>query len=220
MKKIIAAAVALTLSASAQVSAAPIATSAYKLTALSGSFSFGQTNWNGFGQFGVIDNTTQLADVHAVLSDGYTPLGPWADTYNGIYSGYPDNANTIEFSFGGADYALDTLTFLSSRSYTWETSIVMQYALNGGAWQTAASTTAGALGIMDGDASAYTLNFGGITADAFRLSLNGNQISFHEISVDGQAIPAADVPEPAGMALLGLGLLGLAASRRQSKPKA
>jgi hypothetical protein len=216
MKKIIAAALgSFVMFASAGASADVISASTYSLTKLTGNFNYGYTDWNGGS---VVNNSAQLNRVEGILSDGYVANTTRKGTVNGIYSGYPDAANTIEFSFdGGVDYKLDSLTFLSSRSYSDATTVGLQYALNGGNWVTAMNTTAGALGITTGDAYNYTLNFGGVTADAFRLVLNGDQISFHEISVDGALkVAPAVVPEPTTVALLGLGLLGFAASRRKS----
>ncbi|WP_426111340.1 PEP-CTERM sorting domain-containing protein [Massilia sp. PWRC2] len=207
--------IAAALGLAAQAGASTIDSSSYSLTSLTGTFALGRTDWNAVGEFGSLNNTTQLAQVQTLLSDGYTPMTSSQTGYNGLYSGYPSNANTIEFAFnGGADYLLNSLTFLASRSYSSTTSVVLEYALNGGAWQTAASTTTGALGITTGAANNYLLNFGGVTADAFRLSLNGSQISFHEISVDGTTA----VPEPGSVALLGLGLMGALVARRKSKP--
>lgn len=214
MKLFSAVVIAAALGLAAQAGATPIATSNYSLTKLTGTFELGRTNWNALSDYGYLNDTTQLGQVQTAFSDGYTSMASWQTGYNGLYSGYPMGANTIEFAFNsGTDYLLNSLTFLSSRSYSNSTSVVLQYALNGGAWQTAASTTSGALGIKSGAANNYMLNFGGVTADAFRLSLNGGQISFHEISVDGRTA----VPEPGSVALLGLGLIGVFVARRKSK---
>lgn len=203
----------LSFCAAINVGATPIAASNYSLSELSGVFAYGRTDWNAYGETGGrVNNSTDISRVQNLLSDGYTPLNSsQSGHYNGIYSGYPNANNTIEFEFnGGSDYILNSLTFLSSRSYSTSTTIALQYALNGGAWQTALNTTTGALGISTGSANDYTLNFGNVTADAFRLVLDGSQISFHELSIDGAA-----VPEPTTIALFGLGLMGFAASRRK-----
>jgi hypothetical protein len=215
MKRIIALAMTtIALCAAVDVAAAPIAASTYSLTGLTGTFEYGRTDWNGLSDVGYVNDTTDISRVQTILSDGYTAMSSGQNgQVNAIYSGYPGGENTIAFAFNsGMDYVLNSLTFLSSRSYASNTTIVLEYALNGGAWQTTASTTTGALGISTGNANNYTLNFGGVTADAFRLVLNGSQISFHEISLDGAA---AAVPEPTTIALLGLGLLGFAVTRRK-----
>lgn len=213
MKKLFAAVLAaVSFCAASTASATPIASSTYSLSALSGVFAFGRSDWNAYSEpGGVVNNTTQLAAVKGLLSDGYVEHNNQSLGFNGIYSGYPYGNNSMTFSFtGGADYLLDSLTFLSSRSYGTTTSIILQYVLDGGAWQTALSTTSGALGMLNTGSRSYTLNFGGVQADAFRLVLDGSQISFHELSVNGTA-----VPEPGTVTMLGLGLLGLVATRRK-----
>lgn len=194
---------------------AVISSTEYQLTALSGTFSYGRTNWNAYGEFGGngnIDNVADKSAVEALLSDGYTPLSSGqTGMKNGIYSGYPSTGlHTIEFDFGGgsSNYILNSLTFLSSRSYSSDTSITLEYALANSGWLVAASTTSGALGITNGTANNYTLNFGGVTADSFRITLNGgDQVSIHEISVDGSMVAVAPEPSAAMLGLIGIPFL-------------
>jgi hypothetical protein len=192
----------------------------YNLTGLTGNFAYGRTDYNAYGESATfnLDNVSSLSTVETLLSDGYVPMGYIPGQKNGIYSGYPSTGfHSIEFAFNnGTDYLLNSFSFLSSRAYTSSTNIQLEYALNGQPWQIASSTTSGALGITTGNANSYTLDFGGILADSFRLTLNsGGQVSFHEVSIDGSKATA--VPEPATLALFGLGLLGFVAGRRKAK---
>ena len=50
---------------------------------------------------------------------------------------------------------------------------------------------------------------------AWRLTMTASDGTLSDIREVGVS-PAADVPEPAGLALLGAGFLGLAAARRKS----
>jgi hypothetical protein len=188
------------LSFSPIVSAQVIPADQYSLTALVGEFSWGYTDWNAHcSGTGLINNVTDLSAVETILSDGYADdfrtVCPATPPFNGIYNWpNPSNPATYEFAIaGGTNAILDELRFISSRSYNSSTSITVQYSLDGGPWTTAATTTAGTLGIVTGSAATYSLPLGGVQADRFRLTLQGDQVSVHEIIVLGQgrlAVPA------------------------------
>jgi hypothetical protein len=207
------------LFAASSASAAVLSTSQYHVTSLAGSWMTGSSGWNLAG-------STNAAAADTLLSNGY------ADDFshtvvNGIYAGYPAASSSIVFgTVGGADFMLNTFSFITTRNYANTTTVTLEYALNGGSWITAASTTTGTLlaplssclNGMNNDCVGKnaTLNFGGVLADQWRLSFNGSQVSLHEVIVDtGAGVPATDIPEPASLALVGLGLLGVSALRRK-----
>jgi hypothetical protein len=176
--------------ASAQI----IPSGEYSLTSITGSYAWGQTDWNDATCLGYVDNVADLATVETLLSDGYTaqsansPCGanPIA---NGIYNWDPAGFHALEFDMvGGANYTLNQLNFMSSRSYSGTTPITVDYAVDGGPWTTAVATTSGTIGITTGAANTYSLSLGGVVADRFRFTTtDGDQVSLHEISIEGVA---------------------------------
>ena len=199
----------LTFNANAEI----INANNYNLTRLTGSFSYGGTNWNGYHIYGTIDSIEEFPQVESILSDGYVPVTVQEGlngAINGIYSGYPyPGFHSIEFAFtGGVDFTLDYLSFLSSRANF--AAITLEYAINGGGWQVATRTSSSALGMSTGDAQYYNLSFGGVSADAFRITLNGDQISLHEVKI-------SSVPIPAAIWLFGSGLISLIGIARRKK---
>lgn len=209
--------VALLLATTSLVQAEVVSPSDYSLTSISGTWAYGQTDWNDVGGAGAVNNAADVATVNGLLSDGYVPSAS-GGTVNGIYSAYPGfEIDVLTFAFaGGIDHVLSSLSFLSSRSYEDDTTLIFEYALNGSGWMAGASTTSGALGISTGAANWYTLFSGNITADAFRLTfVSGDQVSLHEIKLEGES-SAPGVPEAGStMGLFGLAVAGVALLRRK-----
>src|SRR5690606_24918736 len=119
-----------------------------------------------------------------ILSNGYVFISPSTPTppYNGIYS-YPAPSQ-MEFTSNSGEIEFNSFGFISTRSYSNNTSITVEYRTGGGAWNIAASTTAGALGITTGEANTYTISFASVTADQFRVTTSPEQISFHEVWIE------------------------------------
>jgi hypothetical protein len=190
----------------------------YSVTGLSGTWAYGNTEWNGYGSLGNLDNTTQVGTVDALLHSAYTYSAPNSAATNGIYN-FPSSA-AIVFSTAGMT-TFDSLTVLSSRSYSPTTTIRVDYSNDGGlTWLQALNTSTGALGWVDvgtgGSATeTITMALGGVQGDELRFSANGSQISLHTVSIDGVSV----VPEPSATAMLvaSLGLIGFAAKRRRKQ---
>ena len=128
------------------------------------------------------------------MSDGYTEVSQ--PLFNGIYNWDPAGLHALEFAFnGGTNYSLNSLSFMSSRSFANPTPISVEYAVDGSGWIVAASTTSGTLGIITGPVNTYTINLGGIVADRVRFVTDGgDQVSLHEIIIDGERQGALSVP--------------------------
>jgi len=190
----------------------------YSVTGLSGTWAFGNTEWNGYDTLGNLNNTTDVGTVNEMLHSPYAYSAPGSADVNGIYN-YPSNASIV-FSTSGAT-TFGSLTVLSSRSYAPWTTIQVDYSNDGGlTWLQALNTTTGALGWVDvgtgGSATeSVTMNLGGVQGDELRLTANGTQISLHTVSIDG----VSAVPEPSAMAMLlaSLGVIGFAAKRRRNQ---
>jgi len=219
-KKKFAVAFALCFLAGAAQSA-PISQTEYGLTGLSNGWTLGRTDWNAADEFG--HGGTALATAATVLQDGYSPLSPnQTGQYNGIYRWPTLGLENLTFSMnGGTDYVLDSLTFLSSRSYSSLTQIELQYRLDGGSWMSSVATSTGALGMShSGAAEVYSLSFGNVQADQFRLlfGTGGDQVSLHEVNISGTLAQPSVVPLPAALPLLlaAMGTLGFAGRRRKS----
>jgi len=211
--------------------AAPIPASNYTMS-LEGFWVWGWTDWNATSCFGQMDNNADRARAEMLMSDGYVDLfnsdcGLGEDTTNGIYNWQDSAPDTLDANEpgaplvpsdacmvfdmnGGVEATVDSIEFISSRSYSSATVVTVEYAMDGGAWNQALSTTANDLGITTGSGNPYTLVLGGVTGDAFRLCVlgaSGDQISFHEVTFDG----VGGVPSmpPLGMLALIAVLLAL-----------
>jgi len=168
--------------------------SQYSLTAIIGSYAWGQRDHNDVSGLGYVDNVADRATVESLMSDGYTEVSP--PLFNGIYNWEPDGLHALEFAFNsGTNYSLNSLSFTSSRNYDNNTPISIEYAVDGSGWIVAASTTSGTLGIITGPVNTYTINLGGVIADRIRFVTNGGeQVSLHEIIIDGEKQGVLAVP--------------------------
>lgn len=221
--------------------AAPIPPSSYTMS-LEGFWVWGWTDWNAVSCFGQIDNNADRARAEMLMSDGYmddftSGCDLPVDTTNGLYNWQefvpdspdanepgaplvPSDACMVFDMNGGIDATVDSIEFISSRSYSSSTEVTVEYAMDGGPWNLALSTTASDLGITTGAGNPYTLNLGGVIGDAFRLCVlgaSGDQISFHEVTFDGLAgVPS--MPPLGMLALIAVLLaLGYAVLRRRAR---
>lgn len=190
----------------------------YSVSNISGSWAWGQTQWNDEAGLGYVNNATDLAAVEAILEGAYVYQAPHAQVANGIYN-WPSNGS-VTFQTGALS-TLNTLSILSSRSYSSSTSISVDYSADGGAsWTQAFSSTTGAMGWVDvGTAGSATelinIALGGVYGNALRFNVVGDQVSLHTVTLDGSTT-AVPEPESYALMLLGLGLVA-AAKRRQRK---
>lgn len=194
----------------------------YNLTAMSGSWAWGNTEWLASESLGYVNDSSDISKVNGILKGPYSfqPIG--SPIANGIYN-WPSGTSSLTFSTaGGVNEILSGLTILSSRSYASSTTVALDYSADGGtSWNNTLTTTTGALGWVDvgtGETAteSITLNFGNVTGDEFRLDFTGGQISIHSLYLDGSG-GAAPVPEPGTMMLLGAGFLGLAIYGKRRK---
>ena len=215
VKQLLCVCFATLLSTAADVQADMISTSEYSLSGLDGEWHFGST---GYNQSIPVDNVADLSGVASLMSDGYVDdFGGDNGATNGVYSWPFPYFGQLTFEFnGGTDFLLDEFSFISSRAYSPSTDIHLEYRLNGGAWQTATTSTTASLGMYPAirltysPGAQYSLDFGSVLADSFRLTFDGaDQVSIHEVSVSGIS---AVVPEPATLALAGIGAISFFAS--------
>ena len=207
--------------------ASSAASVSYSVDSMSGSWAWGNTQWNAEASLGYVDNAVDLGVVNDILTGPYIYQSAGSDTANGIYNYDPLSPNDalagVTFSIdavGGA--TVDSINILSSRSYSASTIVKLLFSNNGGTtWNTFLSTTTGALGWNDvgtggTETEMINLAIGGVSADMFQLVFDGSQISLHSIAVKGTPSSVPTVPEPSTFLLLGAGLAGILIARRKT----
>jgi hypothetical protein len=216
MKKFLVAGATLLLATAAN------AATSFQLTAMEGSWAWGNTQWNNVSGQGYVNNVADVATVNALLQGPYVYSAPNTIPGNGVYN-YADDgvvlSSLIVSVNGGVATTLDTLSILSSRSYGSGTTITLDVSSDGGgSWVNVLSSTTGALGWIDvgtggTETQVVDLSFGGVSGNAFRFSALGDQINVHTFTLNDGGV----VPEPASWAMLiaGFGLVGAAARRRR-----
>jgi hypothetical protein len=137
--------------------AAPIPTTDYALSEITGSFAWGFRDNNNVSASGYVNNATDLGVVATMMQDGLdfgthsgNSSGPGPNNTHGVYDGDGNAAGGLEFASGVGTLTLDSLTFHSSRSYSGGTIVEVDVRSGGGGWTNVVSTTSGALGIITG----------------------------------------------------------------------
>jgi len=203
----------LVLGVSSFANAGLISVGDYDLTSISGNWSTGSTGWN-------LDGSVSLGLADTLLSDGYVDNFDQS-TVNGIFA---RGTNSLTFGTGGVNYLLDSFSFITTRNYKNNSNFSLEYRVDGGLWQNVVSVSSNTLiaplsSCLSGfnnlcSGQLATISFGGVLADEWRLNkINGDQVSFHEVSVSYIEQPITDVPEPSTLAIFALGMVGLASRR-------
>jgi hypothetical protein len=196
----------------------------FTLASIGGTWAYGETQWNDFERLGAVDNIDDLAVVDAMLHAPYVYRPPSQGVANAIYSYPTPGDHSLSFLVDDGMAVLESVTILSSRSYTSTTVIALDYSNDGGAtWLNALTTTTGAAGWINvGTGRTQTvmldLAFGGVTGNAFRFFTTGGQINLHNLALTASPVDTGGVPEPATWALMivGFGAAGAALRRRRA----
>jgi hypothetical protein len=109
---------------------------------------------------------------------------------------------------GGQEYTVSYATSANPLNYTELTRVYLD-AKEGGNVNTRVTIRDSATAFLARDVVSLRFDFGG--------NLTYGYSGYREIDVFGTAVPRAEVPEPASIALLGLGLAGIAFLRRRAR---
>jgi len=194
----------------------------FDVSSLSGSWSWGDTQWNDVFNAGFVNDTADLSTVNSILHGAYayTPAGAKPNAlYN--WDGGQEQSASVTFALANAT-TFSNLSILSSRSYSSATQVLVDYSANGGhTWTNAVTTTTGALGWADvGTLSTQTealnIALGGVVGDELRLTVDGDQINLHTVAING-ITNVSTVPEANASILMlaGLGVLAAKIARRR-----
>ena len=194
--------------------------------------SFAGVGINWYNDYGVYDhNAVDLSGATGAIGDNY------AVTWQLIYAGADNQADLPGTSLGGAGIADD---YVTDDDVVWGSRIIPigggaagdgsswnEWLLNAGGdsvYQDLAWSTAGFVyqRIFENPVQANAWYFQ-TDLTAIDLSFTGGTSSPVDFSADGgvgiqpdQQVPSAPIPEPATMALLGLGALTMAIRRRRA----
>lgn len=207
--------VGLLLTLSTFSNASIISVDDYQLTDIAGSFTWGNTNWNLEAGDGYVNNSSDLALVDSLLSDGYEFSTGDDNPINGIYNWTTAGYHALTFTFD-TETTFSEFDLLISRNNSLATPFFAEIFSNG-IWSSLADSTTGALGatLRPGNNSDITqtlnLDLGLASGTAFRFGFDGgDQVALHEVTFTGVS---EEIPEPTTLAIFALGVIGLASRR-------